>query len=980
MTTFADHRKELNLVNPPEGKKGLRESQLGAVMAATSHFTVNRDPALICMPTGSGKTAVLMTLCYLLSAKKVLLITPSQLVRRQIAKDFSELATLQRIGLLPVTVPAPRVIEVRNRVKDEGTWQRLLAEYDVLVATPNSVSPSTKSGIVAPPDSAFDVVLVDEAHHSRARSWANLLAQFPTAKQILLTATPFRRDGRDIRARFVYNYPLRKAVDDETFGEIQYVPIDAEPHEVDREIAKKVEAIFLEDHQAGLDHRVIVRTSRKERADELFDLYKEFAPSLRLAVVSSKKSMSDIESAIDGLERGELDGIICVDMLGEGFDMPNLKIAGLHAPHKSLAITLQFIGRFARTIVKQSGQKIGPAKFVAALNEMEIEKEKLYKEDSDWKRIIVDLSEKRIGTELSTQEFFEAFNVLKEPMDADVPQYLSKTSFRPFCHVKVFEVVDGFDLRASLESPKHDVLFHEVSDTHRTAIIVWANRKKPKWLKDDALSNVTYELLVVHYDPATRLMFVCSTDRKEEFYGHVLKQFVGGMYRELPLAVLRRALAGWTEERFSSVGMRSRRFRTGTESYQIKAGSNAHLAVHESDGQNYVGGHHVGSGKDDTGKPVLLGLSSTSKMWTIKYIPIPELIEWCDALAVKIVNEAHDKMKLPLGEVFEYGQQVAAFPNLAPFAGEWHFDAFKNGRRVRLVDSNGVSTILPLQDLELRVAPKQSTTDQLVFFAGKDGIEVECDLVLKPFPTFSVTPGQVCSLFVCHGQDETGDFAAYLNGKPPVFYFEDMSSLAQKDVYVARKTDVVRFPDDRLECVDWKSARVDIQQEVTTSRAGHKSIHDYLKMALLPKFDVLIYDQGAGEIADFIGFANGATPRIVLYHCKGSGTAKSGSRVNDLYEVCGQAIKSAHWADKRLLIGNLNNPNRKVRQYLKGTLADAQAILAAIGARDFALEICIVQPGLSTKPKLADRLARLLGATDEHLFTSTGSRLRVMCS
>ncbi|MBO9539730.1 DEAD/DEAH box helicase family protein [bacterium] len=978
---FANNRKELNLVNPPEGKKGLRESQLGAVMAATSHFTVNRDPALICMPTGSGKTAVLMALCYLLSAKKVLLITPSQLVRRQIAKDFSELATLQRIGLLPTTVAAPRVIEVKNRVKDEAAWQKLLAEYDVLVATPNSVSPSTKSGISPPPDGAFDVVLVDEAHHSRAKTWADLLAQFPTAKQILLTATPFRRDGRDIRARFVYNYPLRKAVEDETFGEIQYVPIDVEPEKVDREIAKKVEAIFLEDKKAGLEHRVIVRTSRKDRADELYDLYKTHAPSLRLAVVSSNKSMAVIEKAIDGLEKGDLDGIICVDMLGEGFDMPNLKIAGLHAPHKSLAITLQFIGRFARTIVKQSGQKIGPAKFVAALNDMEIEKEKLFREDADWKRIIVDLSEKRIGTELSTQEFFEAFDVLKEPMDADVPQYLSKTSFRPFCHVKVFEVVGGFALRASLDSPNHDVLFHEISVKHQTAVIVWATRKKPKWLKDDVLSNVTHEMVVVHYDPTTRLMFVCSTDRREEFYAHVLSQFVGGMYRELPLTVLRRAMAGWTDERFSSVGMRSRRFRTGTESYQIKAGSNTQLAVHASDGQNYVGGHHVGSGKNEKGQTVLLGLSGTSKMWTIKYVPIPELIEWCDELAVKVSDETHDQAKLPLGDVFEYGEQITAFPNgLDPFAGEWHMDVFKNGHRARLVDSNGSSTVAPLQDLELQVDPKQSTTNRLVFTIGKGSTNVEFDLVLKPFPTFSVTPGQSCALYACHGQDVDGDFVTYLNGKPPVFYFEDMSSLAQKDVYVARKTDVVHFPVGRLDCVDWKVAKVDIRQEVTTSKVGHTSIHDHLKKALLPLFDVLIYDQGAGEVADFIGFENGATPRVVLYHCKGSGKTTAGSRVDDLYEVCGQAIKSVQWADKRRLLENLNNTNRKVRQYLKGTAADAQAIVAAIGGRDFALEIVIVQPGLKSKPKVVDRLARLLGAVDEHLHSSTGSQLRVMCS
>ena len=36
-------------------------------------------------------------------------------------------------------------------------------------------------------------------------------------------------------------------------------------------------------------------------------------------------------------------------MLGEGFDLPELKIAALHDVKKSLPVTLQFTGRFTRT-------------------------------------------------------------------------------------------------------------------------------------------------------------------------------------------------------------------------------------------------------------------------------------------------------------------------------------------------------------------------------------------------------------------------------------------------------------------------------------------------------------------------------------------------------------------------------------------------------------------------------------------------------
>jgi hypothetical protein len=41
--------------------------------------------------------------------------------------------------------------------------------------------------------------------------------------------------------------------------------------------------------------------------------------------------------------------VICVDMLDEGFDLPELKIAAFHDIRKSLAVTLQLAGRFRVT-------------------------------------------------------------------------------------------------------------------------------------------------------------------------------------------------------------------------------------------------------------------------------------------------------------------------------------------------------------------------------------------------------------------------------------------------------------------------------------------------------------------------------------------------------------------------------------------------------------------------------------------------------
>ena len=155
-------------------------------------------------------------------------------------------------------------------------------------------------------------------------------------------------------------------------------------------------------------------------------------------------SNRSITKCIDELRNKSLDGVICVDMLGEGFDFPNLKIAAIHSPHKSLATTLQFIGRFART----NGDNIGTAKFIAMNDdELLIENEALYTNDAIWQEIIIDLSENRTREEEQTKEYFKTFRKT-EKMSSDGSTDISLHSVRPNCHAKILKVAE-FDINAS---------------------------------------------------------------------------------------------------------------------------------------------------------------------------------------------------------------------------------------------------------------------------------------------------------------------------------------------------------------------------------------------------------------------------------------------------------------------------------------------------------------------------------------------------
>jgi len=67
---------------PSSVEPGFRDCQEGAYWAIKSHFTAYAEkPAIISMPTGAGKTAVMMLAAFEQKAETVLIICPSNAVK-----------------------------------------------------------------------------------------------------------------------------------------------------------------------------------------------------------------------------------------------------------------------------------------------------------------------------------------------------------------------------------------------------------------------------------------------------------------------------------------------------------------------------------------------------------------------------------------------------------------------------------------------------------------------------------------------------------------------------------------------------------------------------------------------------------------------------------------------------------------------------------------------------------------------------------
>lgn len=983
MSYFLDHYPDFRWPLARDGRAGFRLPQSGALHALAAHFSTHREPAIVTMPTGSGKTAVLAGAPFVLGAERALVLTPSRLVREQIAADLGQLRILRALGALAADVPGPKVESVRKRITAMDQWDALAAN-DVVVGIPSSLNASLED-VPMPPAGLFDLVLVDEAHHSAAKSWRLLLDQFPSARHALFTATPFRRDRREIGGRFVFTYELRDAFHDGVFGRLTYEPVDPVPGEdPDVAIARQASARLAADREAGFNHLIMVRTGTRVRAELLAEIYSR-ETTLRLQTVLGTHSLRYVTRVIEHLRSSELDGVICVDMFGEGFDLPNLKVAALHAPHKSLAVTLQFIGRFART----TGESLGSATFLAPASDMLIERERLYRQGAAWEEIIPNLSAARVREERETREVLETF----EPVaaagggDADVVASdqladLSLHTLKPYHHVKVLRAGPDVDLSKVIQFPTgYDVVFHRYSPEHAAAVYVTREVARPDWSTVEHFDGTRYELFVIHHHQESGLLFICTSRRIDQLYEHLAAVYApegAQPLRGLSLSRLNKVLLGLEAPRFFHIGKKNALAANRSVSYETIAGPNADDSLAQSDARAYRRGHWFCSAMEE-GAKTTIGLSSASKVWSNATTRIPQLITWCDRLAVKIASKRTPKTASGL-DLLPTGEDATAIPPGVMYVN-WHQDAFAHPVSVRCTLPDGTVLRRQLLDFDLRVESADEVTIRTV---------IEDEFVTYRFNYSFATARCVepaaenDSEIVLDGISDGVPLVTYLNQNPPTFYTADFTCLDGFTVHAASLEAGILFDADRFETPDWVAENVDIESEVECPADGRRSIHQYLEDELAAgTADVVFYDHGTGEIADFVTLTiKGNETHVVLYHCKASGGADAGERVDDAYEVCGQVAKSTGWSDRRRLreaIAHRFGTRQGRSRFVRGDIATVERALGDGRYIRLVMQIVAIQPGLS-RAKLSGKVGAVLAAVDDFIYGGPCGRLRVMGS
>lgn len=965
-----------------EGIAGLRPPQIGALHAISAHFSVGSqfEPATVVLPTGTGKTETMLATLVYRRLPRTLVLVPSVPLRGQIAGKFASLGVLPAAEVVPKEIARPRVATLTAGVRTIADAETLLGEANVIVALPNTLDACDREAREVLIGGCTDL-MVDEAHHISASSWASVRDRFLAKRVVQFTATPFRRDNQRIDGRIIFNFKLGDAQAAGYYRPINLVAVEEYGEQARRDLAvasAALEALRRDRETLGLDHLLMARTRTKERAADLLAIYSRLAPDLRPVMVYSGpgRTAANREALAQLLDRGA-DGariVVCVDMLGEGFDLPNLKVAALHDTHKSLAITLQFIGRFTR---KGDPGQIGEATVVTNIADPEAERRlaDLYAQGADWDQLIRRLSEERIDEELRLQDVVD-----KLRRSGDLHAHLSLWNLRPALSTQFFRTkCTEWTPHAYIDVlPKGAETWHAYDDEGEVLVAVIRHSDHVSWGNYQDVIDVLHDLVVMRWDRQEGVLALYASDysalrseamaisvtddRTELVTGQSIFQILNNV--ELPLV--------------KSLGSS----RVGAISFTSYFGPNVTEGLASIEKAESSLNNIACLGYENGERVLWGGTQRRGKIWQQKGGSIAEWLDWVQFTWSKVTASHTEDTNITRD--FLRPERLETPWDSPPIALQWGELA-----QGRLNDRQFVgfgSIQVPLFLVDLDIAGTEDDGAILLRIASESLVSVYRLRIGSSFP------GGYCHEHVSgprltfqKGRDPQIALAEYLAKDPFLVRYVD-GTYSYNCYHIPIVLNAGGFDRERLEHWDWDG--IPLNQE-SMHKTGNKASIQYRTFTqVADEFDLVFNDDGSGEAADLVCLkdVDDTTIRLCLVHCKGAHGGTVSRDIRNFYTVCGQAQKSV--AVKHAGMNTLYHDLKRrydlwmkegVSRFLKGDPKQLVYFKDKARRARVQFEMMLVQPGASVTTVTDDAL-RLLGTTELYLKKTTEANLRVILS
>lgn len=305
-----------------------------------AHFRAGVRSVLWQSPTGSGKSTA--TAYVVAHAKRRETRTMFLCHRDELLKQVSEAFMLQDIDHSYIAAGYPYNRNSRVHICTVGTLARRLHK----VPRP-------------------DFVIWEEAHHIAARTWAAIFLAFGDARHLLLSATPYRLDGKGLAnfAHVMVRGPsVRWLID---HGYLSEFKIYAPPAGFSLEGVHTRAGDYAKDELASVVDKPTI-------TGDVLSHYQKLAPGQRflmrgVSIQHSEHLAAQFNAAgipcvhMDGttspdvrrmhmrdFRDGRLLGISNVDLFSEGLDCPGIECLIDVRPTQSLTLAMQFWGRGLR--------------------------------------------------------------------------------------------------------------------------------------------------------------------------------------------------------------------------------------------------------------------------------------------------------------------------------------------------------------------------------------------------------------------------------------------------------------------------------------------------------------------------------------------------------------------------------------------------------------------------------------------------------
>lgn len=196
------------------------------------------------------------------------------------------------------------------------------------------------------------LIIFDEAHHAAASTWKVILEKWPGVHVVGLTATPKRQDGKSLAAAFddlVVGVTAKWLIDNKYLSDFDYY-------------APKLSTLNTADFKIRGSEYDMSQVSDVMLASKIYGDIKKYlnfnrktiiyAPSIEFSKMLEREipgvvhfdgttKASDRSLIVERFRRGEIKVLSNVDLIGEGFDVPDCEVVMLLRPTQSLTLFIQ---------------------------------------------------------------------------------------------------------------------------------------------------------------------------------------------------------------------------------------------------------------------------------------------------------------------------------------------------------------------------------------------------------------------------------------------------------------------------------------------------------------------------------------------------------------------------------------------------------------------------------------------------------------